>query len=135
MKIVLVVLLLITDVAVEASPEVASAPVVLHANDAEKLLRRIQACNTEKCWSESFSQESSKLEKNRTKDWLKAFKIQDSKKWTACKLKLRHLGTDEVCFAQPQDPEGQNEVRIFFKYEEQTWRLKHLSLPSPVLGW
>ncbi len=115
--------------------EVSLAGVTLNSTDAEKVLRKIQACANDECWNEALSNDTSKLEKARTRDWLKAFKIRDSKNWSACQFKLRKLAEDEVCFAQQEDSKGENEVRIFFKYEDKTWRLKHLSLPSPALGW
>lgn len=115
--------------------EVAFASVTLNSTDAEKILRKIQACSSEECWKDSLSNDTSKLEKNRMRDWLKAFKIRESNNWTSCQFKLRTLAKDEACFAQPEDTNGENEVRIFFKYEDKVWRLNHLSLPSPVMGW
>lgn len=115
--------------------EVALAGVTMTAVDAEKILKKIQACSSEECWSEALSNDTSKLEKTRTREWLKTFKIRESKKWTSCQFKLRTLVENEACFAQQEDANGENEVRIFFKYEDKAWRLKHLSLPSPVMGW
>lgn len=115
--------------------QVAAASVALKPADAEKLLRKFQTCANDECWGEALSNDTSKLEKTRTREWLKAFKIGDSRKWSACQFKLRTLTADEICFSQLEDSKGESEVRIFFQYEDKTWRLKHLSLPSPVLGW
>lgn len=112
-----------------------SAEVKLDVRESERLLKRIQTCSSDKCWNESLSSEISSIEKKRTREWVKKFKITDSQKWYPCKLKLRPVADDEVCFAQPEDANKDEEVRMIFKKEGSAWRLKHLSLPSPTLGW
>lgn len=105
----------------------------LSAEHAAGLLKKMQTCTADKCWQESFSSETSLLERRRAQDWILRFKVGDVKLWRECNLKLRPETKNEICFAQPES--NDLEVRIIFNHENSTWRLMHISLPSSQLGW
>lgn len=86
-------------------------------------LKLLALCKDPNCVVSQFSSDTSRIEMLRINEELKTYKIDESKKWTPCQLKMIELKSHEICF-EIQDSEA-TQTQIFFSFEYKKWKLKY----------